>query len=268
LSANKAREFPDIISLAGTNVLLISHFPGFSIAESLEDKVLSKHSILSGQTKDYGAYVMHRLLRGILLFGLTSAPAFADIALFQGTFAADDQVALFSITAATTEAITFQTYGYAGGTVNATAIPAGGFAPTAFLFDSLGDVLTLNAGTCSQVATDPVTGNCDDLYFQDTLGPGTYTLALAVYDNSPLGASASDGFAEDGSPGFTCLDAGVSGNFCDLSTALGASRTGDYAISVSGADSVTPVAAPEPSGMFLLLTGCALAALLRPRSNT
>jgi hypothetical protein len=209
---------------------------------------------------------MRRVINGILLLCLASAPGLATT-LFQGTFAADDQVALFNITANTAETITIQTYGYAGGTVNSTVIPAGGFAPTAFLFDNLGGVQTLSSGSCSQVGTDPVTGNCDDLYFQDLLGPGTFTLALAVYDNSPVDNFVADGFVQDGNPGFTCQEAGTSGNFCDLTTALGVSRTGDFAIAITGANSVTQLAVPEPGGMYLLLIGCALTGLLRLRDS-
>jgi len=167
--------------------------------------------------------------------------------LYQGTFAADNQVATFNITANTAETITVQTYGYAGGTVNSTIVAAGGFAPTAFLFDNVGNVLTLTNGTCGQVGTDPTTLNCDDLYFQDTLGPGTYTLALAVYDNTPIDTSVTDGFVDDGNPGFTCTEAGTSGSFCDLTSILGTTRTGNYAIAITGADSVTT---PEPGSML------------------
>jgi hypothetical protein len=206
---------------------------------------------------------MRRLVNGILLFSLAGPPGFAATVLFQGSFAADDQVALFYITANTSEAITIQTDSYAGGTVNSTIIPAGGFAPTAFLFDNLGDVLTLTNGSCGQVGADPTTGNCDDLYFQDTLGPGTFTLALAVLNNTPVGTSVADGFVEDGDPGFTCVAAGTSGSFCDLTTALGTSRTGNFAVAITGADSVTT---PEPGSMLLLLAGGALIALLRRHS--
>jgi hypothetical protein len=208
---------------------------------------------------------MNRLVRGILLLSLAVAPGFGSTILFQGTFATDDQAALFNITVDTSESVTIQTDSYAGGTVNSTVIPAGGFAPTAFLFDNLGDVLTLTNGSCGQVGQDPTTGNCDDLYFQDTLAAGTYTLALAVYNNSPVDTSVTDGFVEDGDPGFTCTEAGTSGSFCDLTTALGASRTGNYAIAVTGADSVTT---PEPGNMLLLLAGGALIALRRHSFNS
>jgi hypothetical protein len=163
----------------------------------------------------------------------------------------------------TSETVTIETDSYAGGTVNSTITPAGGFAPTAFLFDNLGDVLTLTSGSCGQVGQDPATDNCDDLYFQDALEPGTYTLALAVYNNTPVDTSVSDGFVEDGVPGFTCTEARASGNFCDLTTALGTSRTGNYAIAITGADSVT---APEPGSILLLFAGGGLMALRRRQS--
>jgi hypothetical protein len=205
-----------------------------------------------------------RILAGwLLLFGLAT-PGFADVVFFSGTFAADDQVALFNIVANSPETITIQTYGYAGGTVGAMNFAAGGFAPTAFLFDGLGGVLPLTNGACGQVAADPVTGNCDDLFFQNTLGPGSYTLALAVYDNRPVDSDVADGFVQDGNPGFTCNELGASGSFCDVTTALGVSRTGDYALSISGADSATPVV-PEPASGTLLLTCGAIIVLRRRR---
>jgi len=206
---------------------------------------------------------MSKLFNTALLFCVAVAPCFAATILFQGVFASDDQVSLFNITANTSETITIQTYSYGGGTVNSTVIPAGGFAPTAFLFDNLGGAQTLDEGDSSEVAQDPATGNYDDLYFQAAIGPGTYTLALAVYGNSPVDSSVADGFVEDGNPGFACQLAGTSGNFCDLTTALGASRTGNYAVGITGADLVTQSGVPEPSTMLLLLAGGALAMLRR-----
>jgi hypothetical protein len=213
---------------------------------------------------------MGRLLNPALLLILAASPGLASGILFHGIFAADDQVALFNITANTAEFITIQTYSYAGGTVNSVVIPGGGFDPSGFLFNNMGGVQVLTNGTCSQVGTDPTTGSCNDLFFQDTLGPGTFTLALAVADNTPVDTSVADGFVNDGNPGFTCLAAGTSGNFCDLSTALGTSRTGEYAISITGADAVNQVGAsgtPEPGSMLLLLAGCGMVALLRRYSH-
>ena len=210
----------------------------------------------------FSEHPLSRLIRGLVLFLLAVAPGRAGIVLFTGIFGADDQVALFNFTANAPELVTFQTYSYGGGTVDSTTIPSGGFAPTAFIFDNLGNVLTVTNGTCSQVAQDPVTGNCDDLFYQNTFGPGTFTLALAVYDNRPVDTTLADGFIQDGNPGFTCAETLTSGNFCDV-TALGQSRAGNYAISISGADSVSQVGVPEPGGVSLLLSGGALAVLRR-----
>ena len=102
-------------------------------------------------------------------------------------------MALFSITANTSETITIQTDSHAGGTL------------------------------------------------------GTLTLALAVFDNNPLGRFVTDGFVQDGNPGFTCREAGTSGAFCDVTTALGTTRTGNYAIAITGVDSVST---PSPAVSF------------------
>jgi hypothetical protein len=72
-------------------------------------------------------------------------------------------------------------------------------------------------------------------------------LALAVYGN-------------------TCQEAGTSGSFCELTTALGKSRTGHFAISITGADTVLNL--PEPGGVFLPLAGIALIALRRHSFNS
>jgi hypothetical protein len=131
-----------------------------------------------------------------------------------------------AVAADTSETITIQTDSYAAGTFGSTVVPAGGFALTGFLFDNPGNVLTLTNGSCGQVGLDPAMGNYDDLDFQDTLGPGPFTLALT--------------------------------------TAFGALRTGNYAVSIAGADSVI---GPEPSSKFLPLAGGALNALLRGRRS-
>jgi hypothetical protein len=80
-------------------------------------------------------------------------------------------------------------------------------------------------------------------------------LALAVFDNNPLGRFVADGFVQDGNSGFTCQEAGTSSTFCDVTTALGTTRTGNYAIAVTGADSVS---APSPavSVCFSPAAGC------------
>lgn len=203
---------------------------------------------------------MSKLASLFLVLGF-AAPGFANVMIYSGIFGADDQVALIPIVASAPETVTIQTYSYAGGTVGADTFAAGGFAPVGFLFDNIGDVLVLSAGACGQVGSDPVTGNCDDLYFQNILGPGSFTLALAVDDNRPVDTIVADGFVQDGNPGFTCAEAGAGGSFCDLTTATGTSRTGAYALSI------TTSAVPEPAGGVFLLTCGALIALRRLRTT-
>jgi hypothetical protein len=188
---------------------------------------------------------MSRPVKAILLFSLVAAPGFAAALLFQGTFAADDHQ-LFNFRGNTPQAITIQTDSSAGGTVNPAVIRAGGLAPTAPHFGNLGRVPTPANGSC-RVGLDATTGSCGDLDFRDALGPGTFTLALA------------------GGPSLTRRltpqEAGTSGSFCDLTTALGTTalgttRMGNYAIAITGADSVL---GPEPGSMFLPVAGAVTA---------
>jgi hypothetical protein len=191
-------------------------------------------------------------------------PGFASTILYKGTFAADDDEVQFTINVVESELVTIRSWGYAGGTVptspSPTVVAAGGFAPNAILFDPSGNEIASDAGGhCGITGADPVTGNCDDPYIQETLGPGSYTLALVEYDNEPNDSSLADGFVQTGNPGFTCAEFGLTGNFCDVTTALGTLRDGNYAVSVTTAG---VVATPEPTTISLsCLAGCFYAAL-------
>ncbi len=103
--------------------------------------------------------------------------------LFQGTFGADDQVQYFHLTVNSATNITFQSFGYAGGTDNATVILSGGFAPELSLFALVGGDYVLansdNGGHCGITGADLVTSNCDDPYLQTVLAPGSYYVALS-----------------------------------------------------------------------------------------
>ncbi len=180
---------------------------------------------------------MSRLSRLALMLGLLAVPCLAETVLFQGILAADNDVVLNTFTIAATDLVTIYSYGYAGARCpqqpQTHLFPRGGFAPGIFLFDSTGTIEYGSSndgivdGAC-QTAYDSVTGNCDDPYFQDTLSAGSYTVALAVYDNSLNGPYLSDGFAQDGNPGFTCEESGTDGTFCDVTYAGGPSRDGDF----------------------------------------
>jgi hypothetical protein len=208
--------------------------------------------------------LINRIAKCALLFCpivcLTASPL-----LFQGVFNTDDQVELFTFTNDGTMTTTIQSYGYAGGSVDATTIADGGFAPDLTVFDSSGDFVTSdNGGHCGITGTDPVTGNCDDPYLQISEA-GTYTLALTVYDNLAID-NLSDGFKDTSDPGFTCAEDGGTGEFCDVTDALFRERTGAWDLSIDGAGDVVDLSSntPEPGTLALLLGG-ALVTMLAAR---
>lgn len=209
---------------------------------------------------------MLKLKVNVWLFALLCAPVFGSTVLFTGTFNTDDNVALIPFMVSANNLITVQSFGYAGGTTASfSVIPEGGFAPNAILFDSLGnEIVSDNGGHCGITGTDSVTGNCDDPYFQEDLSAGSYTLALVEWDNTTLDGFLPDGFKQDGNPGFTCGEFGGSGNFCDVTTALGTQRNGKYAVQISGASLVTP----EPSTFLLIAFAGALTAASRRRRRS
>lgn len=193
---------------------------------------------------------------------LATIPAFASSSVVRGTFTQDDNVALFSFSISAGDLVTLQSYGYAGGVAPGdVVIPGGGFAPNLVLFDNTGMFIASdNGGHCAITGADAVTGNCDDPYLQESLAAGAYTLALVEWDNTAID-TLSDGFKQDGNPGFTCAEFGTDGNFCDVTTAVGTRRSGDYALTISAADLVA-AATPEPAS-FALFCSASLIALLR-----
>lgn len=205
-----------------------------------------------------------------MLLGLTTA-ASASTFLFQGTFSTDDQVEIFDFTVSATTVVTIQSYGYAGGVVDSTTIAAGGFAPYAMVFALVGsdyvESISDNGGHCAVTQQDPVTGNCDDPYIQTVLPAGNYYLALSVWDNVASTGFLADGFTQTGNPGFTCAEASLSGEFCDVTDALYRPRTGNWALAFTGVDTVADTGVPEPSTWWPVLSGGLLGALRRRRKS-
>jgi hypothetical protein len=211
---------------------------------------------------------VHALAKAVILLALTTAADAAGF-LFVGTFPTDDQVQLFRFTVNTAAVVTLQSYGYAGGVVNSTTIPAGGLVPYAMVFSLVGSdyvqSLSDNGGHCPTTQQDSVTHNCDDPFIQATLAAGVYYLALSVWDNVASTGSLADGFRQTGNPGFTCAEGSVSGQFCDVTDAFYRPRTGDWAFAFTGMDSVTAQSTPEPSTWWPTLSGGLLGALVLRR---
>jgi hypothetical protein len=196
---------------------------------------------------------------------------------YTGTLATPESVFETTFTLSAPVTVTFQTWGFGGGT-NAAAqvIPAGGFDPLIALFagpvatatiytDASGNPLAdadnlFNApwsyvGNCPPAGTVAIGVNqdCGDDFMQELLLAGTYTLVLsdanyipnALFDNGTL----SEGFAD--------LTAGVF-QTCDPVANACITPNGNYAVDVvSNGPDLTPT--PEPSTLFLL--GVAMTAL-------
>ncbi|MBV9852692.1 MAG: DVUA0089 family protein [Armatimonadetes bacterium] len=193
------------------------------------------------------------LALGLLLGGLVAAPrpAQADLSptTLTGTFLHDDDHFLYSFNLSSPQVVTAYTTSYAGGTnLDGTTTPNGGFDPILSLFDSSGTLLDVNDDG-DNAPTDPVTGSAYDSYLQDTLGPGSYTLALTQYDNFPNGTLAS-GFFEDGNHTFTSQFVAPGSTsappFVDFDSNQ---RNGNFVLNVNSA------AVPEPGSVALLGLG-------------
>ena len=201
----------------------------------------------------------------------------ADSLSFTGTLETPESVfeQTFSLTAADT--VTFQTWGFGGGT-NAAGQPilAGGFDPLIALYNGPVATATMYAdgsgnpladadnllnppwsfvGNCPPAGTVAIGTNqdCGDDFMQLALSAGTYTLLLSdanyipnsIFDNGAL----SEGFAD--------LTAGVF-QTCDPSVNACITPNGNYAVDILSANPDL-TSSPEPSALYLL--GIGLAAL-------
>jgi hypothetical protein len=191
---------------------------------------------------------------------------------FTGTLATPQSVFETTFTLPSSATVTFQTWGFGGGT-NAAAqpIPAGGFDPLIALFSGpvatatmytdgsgnpLADADNLFNPPWSYVGNCPLAGtvaigsdnDCGDDYMQASLAAGTYTLALtdanyipnAIYDNGAL------------SEGFTDLTSGVF-QTCDPVSNACITPNGNYAVDITS----TSAFAPEPGALSFIAVGLA-----------
>lgn len=218
------------------------------------------------------------LIPGMFLMAAAASAGPTSSISYTGTLATPESVFETTFAIPSTATVTFQTWGFGGGTNAAgTLIPAGGFDPLISLFvgpvatatmyvDGSGNPLAdaddlVNApwsyvGNCPPAGTVAIGANrdCGDDFMQVELSTGTYTLVLtdanyipdALYDNGAL------------SEGFLDLTGGVF-QTCDPDANACVARNGNYALDISsslGAPSV-----PEPSAFPLLGIGFALTGL-------
>jgi hypothetical protein len=184
---------------------------------------------------------------------------------FEGLFLSDDQVQLFSFTLASAETVSFQTFGYGGGTNSADqVVPPGGFESLLTWFEPDGTYID-NSLTCGSGKS--YLDACLDAYGQVPLAAGTYTLALTQSGNGPVtgpncafpDGNLSCGFTQQGSGNYTPLttqDPGCT-EFCGT---FGSLESGNWAVDILNVSSASiSTATPEPATM--LLAGCSLALL-------
>lgn len=180
-----------------------------------------------------------------------AAPASATDFSYTGTLSDPNAVLMFNFTVGSPSTITLRSYSYAGGTnAGGTLISSGGFDPILTLFDSTG--LEINHNDDGGSAHVPCDGTrCYDVYLQQLLSPGTYTVSIQAYSNFAIGPNLSNGFENDGS---------FNG------------RTSFYAFDILNVDQAIQVAGavPEPStwAMMLFGFGAAGVALRRQKKKT
>jgi hypothetical protein len=139
-------------------------------------------------------------------------------------------------------------------------VSSGGFYTVLSLYSGAGRFIDSDfaSGTppCSHGKVDPVSGLCGDAFLTDTLGAGTYLVAVTEYPNLPNGLNLSDGFVESGQGNFTGPQlCGVTGAFYDPSCHK---RTGNFELDILGPSSASAV--PEPASFFV--TGLSLFGLV------
>lgn len=189
---------------------------------------------------------------------------------FQGTFLTDDQIQLFNFTLAAAETVTFQTWGYGGGTNAANAIIApDGFESLLTWFGSDGSYIN-NSAACG--SGHIYQGACLDASGQVSLGIGTYTLALTQTGNN---ANCPDGFPGDLACGFS--EQGQ-GDYTPITTdnpnctafcgTFGTQENGHWAVDILNVSSASEASAtPEPATMLLAGCGLALIGLAKHRGK-
>jgi len=132
---------------------------------------------------------MKKLFGSILFFtALSTGAANAAVTThqFTGNFNTGNDVFTYAFTITEDTLATFETFGYAGGTLaNGTTIADGGFDPTLTLFGSTLPTPVISDDGDSVESRESASSefSWDDLIIL-TLAPGNYTIALTQFDNN------------------------------------------------------------------------------------
>ena len=202
------------------------------------------------------------------LLAALAVPVSAGSFSFTGNFVNDNDVQMFTFSLASDATVTFQTFGYGGGTnANGQVILAGGFEPVLQVYDApSGDA----EGGPIQPGPDPLCGPrntdenrdylCQDAYTQMFLTAGDYFLSLTQSPNDPLG---------DLSQGFLYVDAIPDSNFNKgFVGTVDYPGTSAWALDIVGVDTAAEQSGvPEPASALLVAAGLMLAAI-RTRSKS
>ncbi|MDO9162751.1 MAG: DVUA0089 family protein [Methylococcaceae bacterium] len=183
---------------------------------------------------------MKKLLGSILFFAALSTGA-ANAAVtthqFTGNFTTGNDVFTYAFTITEDTLATFETFGYAGGTLaNGATVADGGFDPTLTLFGSTFETLVISDDGDAVEDRESASSefSWDDLITL-TLAPGNYTIALTQFDNNwNTGTNSWTNFAAE--------------SFID---AANNQRTSAYALQVT----LEPSPVPVPAAIWLFGSG-------------
>ncbi len=191
-----------------------------------------------------------------LFAGATGSLAHADTATYTGTLSTDDQVNFFSVVSTSTQSYSFFTTSYGGGNnLNGSRTPSGGFVPVLTLFDGTGAPIGSDGGSgmCrGSAVADGTTGLCNDALLQESLGPGSYTLALSEFPNVAIGNLGTPFLFAGYTTGSFC---GSSGEFLETDLAPCVQRDANFAVDVTTGALPAPI--PEPPTWLLVLPAAA-----------
>lgn len=185
---------------------------------------------------------MKKLLGYILFFAAMStgvATAAVTTNQFTGNFNTGNDVFTYAFTITENTLATFETFGYAGGTLaNGTTIADGGFDPTLTLFGSAFETTPVTSDGGDAVGENRKSAISDygwDDLITLTLAPGNYIIAVTQFDNNwNTTINSWTNLAVD-----TFIDSGNS------------PRTNAYALQVT----LEPSPVPVPAAMWLFGSG-------------